>query len=105
MDGTSMAISLILALEIFSLGITIVLARISAARIQMEMDKLGNRVVEALAQPVEGLPIDGEAFNPIQAASGTWIQSMATQNLNTATVEVLPRNQDGRFASDKRENK
>ena len=63
MDGTSMAIRLILALEIFSLGITIVLARISAARIQMEMDKLGNRVVEALAQTVEGLPIDGEAFD------------------------------------------
>ena len=65
------------------------------------MAELDNSLAMALQSTVEKFTGEGavafEAPNPIQAAIGQLLMSMAEQKMNTVEATITPRGEDGTF--------
>ena len=81
-----------------SLGVVLWIKR----ELEDSMDQLDNSLAMALQSTVEKLTGEGavafEAPNPIQAALGQVLMSIAQQKMNTVEATITPRDAGGMFS-------
>jgi len=94
-------ISLLIALGTLNLLGSLGLALWIKRELEDSMAELDNSLALALQSTVEKLTGEGavafEAPNPIQAAIGQVLMSIAQQKVNTVEATISPRSEDGTF--------
>ena len=94
-------ITLLIALGTLNLLGSLSLALWIKRELEDSMAELDNSLALALQSTVEKLTGEGavafEAPNPIQAAIGQVLMSIAQQKVNTVEATISPRSEDGTF--------
>ena len=94
-------ITLLIALGTLNLLGSLGLALWIKRELEDSMVELDNSLALALQSTVEKLTGEGavafEAPNPIQAALGQVLMSIAQQKMNTVEATITPRSEDGTF--------
>jgi len=94
-------ITLLIALGTLNLLGSLSLALWIKRELEDSMEQLDNSLALALQSTMDKLTGEGavafEAPNPIQAAIGQLLMSMAEQKMNTVEATITPRGADGTF--------
>ena len=94
-------ITLLIALGTLNLLGSLGLALWIKRELEDSMEELDNSLALALQSTMDKLTGEGavafEAPNPIQAAIGQLLMSMAQQKMNTVEATITPRDADGTF--------
>ena len=94
-------ITLLIALGTLNLLGSLSLALWIKRELEDSMEQLDNSLALALQSTMDKLTGEGavafEAPNPIQAAIGQLLMSMAQQKMNTVEATITPRGEDGTF--------
>jgi len=94
-------ITLLIALGTLNLLGSLGLALWIKRELEDSMEQLDNSLALALQSTMDKLTGEGavafEAPNPIQAAIGQLLMSMAQQKMNTVEATITPRGEDGTF--------